>query len=177
VFITHIDNPVDGLTVGQIQGIYTGAITNWSEVGGLDQEIVSYQREPNSGSQTTMEQRVMDGLPMIPAPMARVSMGMGMLVDAVGEYVNRQYSLGYTFKFYIDNLYKSERIKVLAVDGILPGDETIRDGSYPFGANYYAVYRAENRDSAAGRFAAWILSEEGQRCVAQAGYIPLHPLP
>ena len=88
VFITHITNPVNTLTIEQIQKIYTGEITNWIEVGGLDQEIIAYQREPNSGSQTTMEKRIMNEKPMILPHIARVKEGMGQLVDAVSEYKN-----------------------------------------------------------------------------------------
>ena len=56
MFITHKDNPIDSLTIEQIQSIYSGKITNWNQVGGEDLEIKAYQREGNSGSQTAMEQ-------------------------------------------------------------------------------------------------------------------------
>ena len=63
VFITHKDNPVDNLTIEEIQKIYSGQITNWKEVGGNDEKIRAYQREENSGSQTAMEKLVMQGIP------------------------------------------------------------------------------------------------------------------
>ena len=174
VFITHKDNPVNSLTIEQIRQIYSGDVEYWSELGGLNQKIVAYQREQNSGSQTTMEKQVMGGLPMMPAPMARILEGMGNLVDAVSEYVNDQYSIGYTFRYYVDNLYLNEDIKILEIDGISPADENIRDRSYPFATIYYAVYRQENKDGTAGEFVAWILSEEGQRCIELAGYVPIN---
>jgi phosphate transport system substrate-binding protein len=120
-----------------------------------------------------MEKQVMNGLEMIPPPMAIQIMGMGIMVESVAEYENDQYSIGYTFKYYIDKLYVNENIKVLEINGVAPTDENIRSRSYPFTTNYYAVYRAEDRDGVAGRFVDWILSDEGQQCVAQAGYIPL----
>lgn len=55
VFIVNKDNPVNSLTIEQIQKIYTGEITNWNQVGGNDEEIVAFQREQNSGSQNLME--------------------------------------------------------------------------------------------------------------------------
>jgi len=64
VFITHKSNPIDSLTVEQVQAIYSGEITNWKELGGENLAIRAYQREPNSGSQTAMEQLVMDGIKM-----------------------------------------------------------------------------------------------------------------
>ena len=62
VFLVNKENKVDSLTLEQIQKIYTGEITNWSNVGGENEEIVAYQREANSGSQNLMEKMVMQGL-------------------------------------------------------------------------------------------------------------------
>ena len=61
-FLVNPANPVNNLTTAQIQGIYTGAITNWKEVGGLDAEIVPYVRNSNSGSQEKFETTIMAGL-------------------------------------------------------------------------------------------------------------------
>lgn len=63
VFIIHKDNPVDSLTVEQIQKIYIGNITNWKELGGNDEEIIPSTREKNSGSQTVLENVVMNESP------------------------------------------------------------------------------------------------------------------
>jgi len=173
VFITHKDNPVESLTVEQIQDIYSGKITNWEDVGGKDLEIVAYQREPNSGSQTAMEEIVMRGISMIKPPMTQISMGMGMLIDAVAGYENNTMSLGYTYKYYIDRLYTSPDIKILKVDGVMPSEENIRNNSYAFITPYNAVIRSTDVDDVGGRFLNWILSDEGQACITQAGYVSL----
>ncbi|WP_269689150.1 PstS family phosphate ABC transporter substrate-binding protein, partial [Klebsiella pneumoniae] len=68
VFLTHASNPVDNLTMKQIQDIYTGKITNWNQVGGEDLEIIAYQRPVNSGSQTGFLELVMKGLTPMVAP-------------------------------------------------------------------------------------------------------------
>lgn len=174
VFITHKDNAVDNLTIEQIQKIYSGEITNWEEVGGKNQKIKAFQREQNSGSQTAMEKLVMKGIPMLPPNIVKVAAGMGMLVDVVGEYENSQASIGYTYKYYIDTLYKNENIKVIKVDGISPENESLRNKSYPFTTNYYGVIRKEDEQNTAGKFLEWMLSSEGQKCIEQAGYIPLN---
>ncbi len=173
VFITHKDNPVESLTVKQIQDIYSGKITNWQEVGGRNLKIVAYQREPNSGSQTAMEEWVMKGIPMTKPPTAEIPMGMGMLIEAVAGYENSTMSLGYTYKYYVDRLYKSPDIKILKVDGIMPSDENVRNNSYAFIAPYNAVIRSTDVDEVGGRFLNWMLSDEGQACIAQAGYVSL----
>ena len=173
VFITHKDNPVDSLTVDQIKKIYTGEITNWKDVGGKNEKIRAFQREKNSGSQTAMENLVMGGTDMIDPIEVKVIEGMGMLVDAVAEYENETASLGYTYRYYIDTLYKNDSIKTIAVDGISPTDENIRNESYPFTTNYYGVIRKGDEEKSGGQFLGWMLSDEGQKCIAQAGYIAL----
>ena len=174
VFITHKDNPVENLTVEQIKKIYTGEITNWKEVGGKDEKIRAFQREKNSGSQTAMENLVMGGSDMIDPIEVKIIVGMGELVDAVAEYENATASLGYTYRYYIDTLYKNDNIKTIAVNGISPTDENIRSEAYPFTTNYYGVIREGDEEAIGGKFLEWILSNEGQKCVAQAGYITLN---
>ncbi|MDR0897076.1 MAG: substrate-binding domain-containing protein [Oscillospiraceae bacterium] len=172
VFITHRDNPVQSLTIDQIRGIYSGQITNWREVGGADAEITAYVREANSGSQTAMEELVMQGAPIVAEP-NMLETSMDGLVHRVGEYANSAGSIGYTYRYYVDALYPNAAIKTLAVEGIAPTDATIRSGDYPFSTPYCAVYRAEDAAGVAGQFTQWMLTEEGQRCIAQAGYVPL----
>ena len=170
VFLVNARNPVNDLSLEQIRGIYTGAVRNWSAVGGADEQIIPFQREPNSGSQTAMENLVMKGTPLSGAVENYVSEGMGELVSQIGSYDNGWNSIGYSYLYYIENLYKSGELKVLSVDGITPSAENLRTGKYLFAACYYAVYR--QGDEAAAAFANWLQGEEGQRCVAQAGYIP-----
>ena len=173
VFITHKDNPVDSLTLEQIRDIYSGKVTNWKEVGGEDKPIVAYQREEGSGSQTAMTSLVMGDTPMLPPETVEVVQGMGVLVDAVAEYQNDSTSIGYTYRYYIDNLYKNEDIKILGIDGIASDEENLRAGTYPLTTCYYGVIRGSDEDAPGGLFLDWMLSEEGQRCIRQAGYVPL----
>ena len=176
VFITHRDNPVESLTVEQIQKIYSGKITNWREVGGRNLKIVAYQREPYSGSQTAMEELVMKGIPMTKPQTVEIVTSMGMLIEAVAGYENSAMSLGYTYKYYVDRLYKSPDIKILKVDGIMPSDENVRNNSYAFVAPYNAVIRSTDVEEVGGRFLNWMLSDEGQACITQAGYVSLRDL-
>ena len=173
VFITHKDNPVESLTVEQIQKIYSGKITNWKEVGGRNSRIVAYQREPNSGSQTAMEEQVMKGIPMTKPPTVELVISMGGLIEMVAGYENSTMSLGYTYKYYVDRLYKSPDIKILKINGIFPSDEDVRNNKYAFITPYNAVIRSTDVDEVGGRFLNWMLSNEGQVCISQAGYVSL----
>jgi phosphate transport system substrate-binding protein len=171
VFITNKDNPVDNLTVEQVQDIYTGKITNWNQVGGKDLLINAYQREVNSGSQTAMEQLVMKGKEMIKPIDTKISKGMGPLVDAVAEYQNGESSIGYTYYYYINNIYRNENIKVLKINGISSENKNLLDNSYPFTTSYYAVMRStEAKDSPARKLRDFLITEKGQQLIAMAGY-------
>ncbi|MCL2678020.1 MAG: substrate-binding domain-containing protein [Clostridiales bacterium] len=177
VFITHIDNPVNSLTVEEVQKIYSGEITNWRQVGGNDEEIVAFQREAGSGSQTAMEEFVMAGIEMMEAPMGWTIGGMGFLINKfAAEYQNAPQSLGYTYKYYIDRLYKSPDIKIIKINGIEPNDNNVRNSTYPFVVPYNGVIRSDDIANVGGKFLDWLLSEEGQRCIAQAGYVSLMSL-
>lgn len=174
VFITHKDNPVESLTIDQIQKIYTGEITSWEAVGGEDILIEPYEREKNSGSQTAMENFVMKGL--APSTLERKNLRsgyMGSLVESIATYENNKYSIGYTYQYYIDTLYKNDDIKVLAIEGIAPTPENLQNKSYPFTTAYYGVIRAEDKNQEPGRFLEWMLSDEGQLSIQQAKYIPV----
>lgn len=173
VFITHKDNPVDSLTVDQICDIYSGKITNWKDVGGNDEEIVAYQREKNSGSQTAMENIVMKGKPLAECPQALVPEGMGELIERVAEYENSSCSIGYTYYYYMNNLYKNPDIKVININGVSPENKNLISGEYPFKTAYYAVIlKGGEENSAARELRDYLLTDEGQRIVEMAGYCP-----
>ncbi len=177
VFITHRSNPVESLTVEQIRGIYSGEITNWKEVGGEDIQIMAFQREKNAGSQTAMENLVMKGMPLAPAPTELVPREMGGLVEDVATYRADSTSIGYTYLFYINTLYKNDQIKALRVNDVAPTPENLRSGAYPLTAQYFGVIRQGEEEQTCGRFLAWMQTEEGQRCIRQAGYVTLEAMP
>lgn len=174
VFIVNTDNPVDGLTFEQIQKIYAGEITNWAEVGGTDAEIIPYQRPTGSGSQTAMLSLVMKGKEMIEPPVNQVRGEMGALVDAIAEYDNAENAIGYSYFYYVNNMYKRDTIKMLEVDGVLPSIESIKNGEYPIYTNGFIVYRTNEPED--GNVVKWVnavLSERGSRIIEDAGYVPV----
>ena len=71
----------------------------------------------------------------------------------------------------MNTLVESGGIKVLAIDGVSPTAEHLQSGAYPFTVNYYAVYRKGDANTEA--FVNWLVGEEGQKAVAQAGYVPM----
>jgi len=172
VFITHKDNPIESLTIEQLQKIYSGEVTNWKEVGGPDVPIIAYQRSTYSGSQTAMENLVMKDKPMMNAPSVLID-SMGELVERVSDYQNRLSSIGYSYKYYVSNQYQDPNVKMIAIEGIEPTAENLRNLSYPLSTNYYGVILGGEEKKTGGKFLDWMLSPEGQACIAQAGYIPM----
>lgn len=173
VFICNEANKVSNLTTQQIQDIYTGKITNWSEVGGADIDIVPYQRTELSGSQTMMEKLVMDGLTMMSAPTELRPGSMAGLVDMIVEYKNTGNALGYSVYYYIKNMYAIEGVKTLSVDGVAPSNGSIRDGSYPFVNEFYAAIRADTpQDSLTRQMFDFLTAQEGKELIEKAGYVP-----
>lgn len=174
VFLTHADNPVQSLTLEEIRQIYAGAITNWSEVGGADVPIVAYQRPVNSGSQTGFLDLVMKDLEPMEPPTEQVVAEMGMLIDAVAAYDNVPDALGYSYYYFVVDMWGNDNVKLLEVDGVYPNHETIQSGEYPVKTAYYAVIRADEPSNSPVRsMIAWILSDEGQNLAEESGYVKL----
>jgi len=174
VFIVNESNPVDSLTLAQIQGIYTGKITNWSQVGGADIEIVAFQRNPEAGSQVLMEKLVMDGLVMQAAPTQSFmsAFGMGELITGIKGFDSSANAIGYTVYYYAEDMKMAEGLKIIAVDGVQPGTGTIRSGDYPFLNPYYVVIGEDEPEGSPARIMYnWMLSDEGQALAAREGYV------
>ena len=171
VFIINEGNPLDGLTSDQIRQIYSGKLTNWSEVGGRQAEIHAYQREENSGSQELMQDLVMRGRRMIEAP-DLILPTMFAPFYAITEDPD---GIGYSVYFYEQNMAPlAERTKLIAVDGILPDAKSISAREYPYTTEVFAVTRGDlQEDSLAYQLRDWLLSPEGQALVEESGYVPI----
>jgi phosphate transport system substrate-binding protein len=170
VFFVHTDNPVNSLTLEQIKDIYQKKIINWNTVGGKTEKIIPFQRPENSGSQTIMLARVMDDKPLPPPMREEFAAGMGGVINRVASYRNYSSSIGYSFRFYATGMKLNENIKLLAINGIAPSVENIRNGSYPFTVDVYAV-TAGSSNANTPKLIQWILSEQGQDFITQCGYV------
>ena len=170
VFFVHKDNPIDNLTTEQIQGIYSGEITNWKQVGGKNEEIAAFQRNEGSGSQSMLE-RFMGDVPIMEAPTELVNDLMSGIIEKVSNYKSKSNSIGFSFRYYVEGIIKNPDIKMLSVDGVAPTAENIKNGSYPIVTPIYAVTYEENANENVDRLVEWILSEEGQYLIEETGYV------
>ena len=174
VFLINTNNPVESLTQQEIVNLYAGRITNWAQVGGEDLPIIAYQRIENSGSQVMVEAQVMKDVPMMDAPRELRPSEMGELIDVISSYRNTADSIGYSVYYYVHNMYMQEGIKLLAIDGVQPSNETIASGEYPYRQPFYAVIRADAEwDSPARLLYDFLATPEGRELVEAAGYVAI----
>lgn len=172
IFIVHPDNPVQSLTQEQIRAIYSGVITNWSEVGGFDMNITPYTRNRNSGSQEKMETIVMDGITMIEGTEMTIGQAMMSPYYQVGGDIS---GIGYTPFYYYDTIVQNEETKALAIDGIHPTKKTINNRSYPYTTEVYAAIRNDTDISSyTYKLFEYISTKGGQHIIEDSGYILLN---
>lgn len=154
VFFVNRDNPVEGLTAAQVRDIYAGEIRNWAEVGGPRRVINPVTRLPGGGSQTMME-----------AFMGGRAIGGKSPFAVVGG------SIGFSFRYYLADMVGNAGVKLLALNGVYPSAENIKNGSYPIVAEFYAIYRADDDNPNIPPLIEWILSDEGQAIIEGSGYV------
>ena len=171
VFFVNKKNPVDSLTLEQIRAIYAGQSTNWSEVGGEEDDIRAFQRPQDSGSQTAL-QNLMGEVPIMEAPTEDIVSGMGGIISEVAQYKNYKNAIGYTFRYYSTEMVGNDEIKLLAIDGVAPTKENIRNGTYPIASEFYAVTAGTDNPNVQ-KLLDWILSPQGQGLVEKVGYVPV----
>lgn len=153
---------VDDVTTDQLKEIYTGAVTNWSELGGEDSQIVVIGREASSGTRSAFEEilgiedqcQYAQEIDSTGAVMAKVASTPG--------------AIGYVSIDIID-----DTVKTLKLDGVEPTQETIKDGSYTLQRPFVMATKGEisEQSEAVQALFDYINSDEGQDIIAQVGLI------
>jgi phosphate transport system substrate-binding protein len=160
-------NPVKELTLDQVRRIYTGAITNWKDVGGPDAKILIYGRENSSGTYVYFKDNVLMGDDF--SPMTQTMPGTAAVVNAVSK---DKLGIGYGGAAYAKGI---KYVKVKAdsdTPGYEPTEENVKSGKYPI-ARYLYLYTRNRPTGAMKEFVDWILSQEGQQIVTKVGYFPV----
>ncbi len=174
VFICSLENEVNSLSDEQIKEIYKGNITNWSDVGGEDHDIIAYQRNHDSGSQTLFDLLINLGDELADAPTEQKIGSMIGLLEAVADYDNSVDALGYTVYYYLTNMEgdKLSTSKLLAVNQVKPTNETIASGEYPYVNDFYVVIRADAAPDSPERILYnFIISEQGKEIARRENYV------
>jgi phosphate transport system substrate-binding protein len=162
--IAVIANPnvtVNGLTKDQVRSIFSGAVTNWKDVGGPDKAIVVVSREEGSGTRAAFEELVM-GKDALITDRAILQPSNGALLTTVSTTPD---SIGFLSFGYLDS-----SVKALAIDGVAATEANALNGTYPVVRPLNMLTHGEPT----GVVKAWldfILGSEGQKIVSAEGYL------
>ena len=159
--IVHPDNPVSDLTIEQIAQLYTGEITNWKDVGGNDAEVVLIGREAASGTR--------DGFESITGTKEKCQYrqeltSTGDVITAVSQNPD---AIGYASLASI-----KDSVKALNVDGVTPGEDTVKDGSYKVQRPFVLVtVEGKALTPVAQAFFDYATSPDAAAIIAKAGAV------
>jgi len=162
--IVHPANQISDLTMGQLQGIYTGEITNWLDLGGGDAEIMVVSREEGSGTRDCFEQAVL-------APIGKEITDYAIIQDSNGKVrttiAGNEQGIGFLSLGYVN-----PDVKAVKLDGTQPTIANIRNGDYAISRTLWMITKGEP-DGDGQAFLDFVLSEEGQRIVEEVRFIPV----
>jgi phosphate transport system substrate-binding protein len=164
----HESSKIASLSVEELQGIFTGKIRNWKEVGGEDAPIVVYSRENSSGTYEFFKEHVLKGQDF--AAHAQTMPGTAAVLQGVAKDKN---SIGYGGAAYGAG---AKHIKVSAEkggEGVEPTEENVVNGSYPIWRHLFIYLNPALDKGEVAAYLKWMRSDEGQKVVKDVGYYPL----
>ncbi len=160
--IVNPANTVADLSLDTLAQIYKGEITNWSEVGGNDAEIVVIGRDSASGTRDGFESVV--GVKDECAYDEEQASGGGVLASVQAT----EGAIGYTSLSAV-----SDNVNVLTIDGVTPTEDTVKDGTYKIQRPFVFATKTDGISEGAQKFMDWALSAEAAELVRSAGAIPV----
>ena len=165
VGITPIVNKeigVDNISLEDLKKIFLGEITNWQEVGGIDQPVVLLNRASGSGTRDTFEKWVLDGEI---SKQAQEQDSSGMVRQIVGDTPGAI--------SYVAFSYVTEDVATLSIDGVEPTEENVTTNDWVIWS-YEHMYTRGEPESLTKELLDFVLSDEIQNTiVGELGYIPV----
>ena len=159
--IVNPENTVEDLTVDQIASIYKGEVTNWSEVGGADGEIVLIGREAGSGTR--------DGFESITGTKdaCKYRQELTSTGDVITTVANNPNAIGYASLASV-----KDTVKALKVGGVTPTEDTVKDGTYLIQRPFVFVTKADTKLSdTAQKFFDYAMSSAAASIISKAGAV------
>jgi len=154
-------NSITNLSLQQLKDIYTGKITNWKDIGGVDHPINVYTRSPNSGTFLYFKEHILDNEAYSEEAILKYS--TQSIVDAILEDVN---GIGYGGTAY------GEKVTHCRIEGIAPTISNVIHDNYQL-SRYLYLYTLDTPQGYIKDFIDWVMDQPGQVIVAKVGYIPL----
>ncbi len=172
--VVNSSNNLTQINMSQLAGIYSGKISNWKQVGGNSSgKIVAVGRDSSSGTFGYFQEAVLGD-----DPYKKDMLGLASNQAVAQAVAQSPDAIGYVGIAYAESFVDSGKVKMLSVSreegspGILPSDDTIKDGSYPL-FRYLLAYTMGKPSGLAAEFLKFCTSEEGQAIVPESGYMPL----
>lgn len=154
-------NGVEDLSVEQIAQIFTGEITNWSELGGTDGEIAVFGREAGSGTRGAFEEIV--GV----EDACKYTNEYSSTGDVIGNVASNPNAIGYASLSAVD-----DTVKAVKVNGVAPSEDTVKDGTYEIQRPFVMVTKdGAELSEAAQAFLEFAMSEAAADIIAAAGAV------
>jgi phosphate transport system substrate-binding protein len=161
--VVHPSNPVKALTTEQARDIYTGKITNWKELGGLDMKIIPVSRDSASGTYETFE-----GLVMKKQDMAAHVEYVSSNPQAQARVKTTPGAVGYVGLAFLDG------VRALDIDGVAPTRRTVASGTYPISRPLFLFTNGyPELGTLTHEFVTFYLTETGQEIIEAKGFVPL----
>ncbi|SFA70815.1 phosphate transport system substrate-binding protein [Lentibacillus halodurans] len=159
--VVHPDTGITDISKEDLIKVFTGEITNWSELGGNDQEIVLVNRPESSGTRATFEKFGIDGN----TPAEGVTEDSSNTVKQIVS--ETEGAIGYLAFSY----FTGDDVTPLSLDGVEANDENVQSGDYPIWA-YQHSYTKGEPTGLAKEFLEYLMSDEIQEgLVPEQGYI------
>lgn len=166
--VVHKENPVEALSMEQLEAIFTGKITNWKEVGGPDLEMTVYSRENNSGTYAFFRDHVLNGQDF--SQRAQTMVGTAALMSAVSQDPR---GIGYGGIGYTGDIRVLPVIPVGAAKPVPPTEENVISRAYPISRELFIYVDPVALKPESNAFIAFVLGADGQRIVREVGFYPL----
>jgi phosphate transport system substrate-binding protein len=164
--IVNGGNSVTALTKRQVEQIFTGDITDWSQVGGTPGKISIYTRNTSSGTYSDFKE-----LAMKKRDYAGSSQKMAGNEQIAAEVAKNPNGIGYVGLAYLHD----PGIKTVAIDGAMPTEENVQAKKYAYARPTFYYTNGEPSGEAA-KFVEFTLSDEGQKVVRKVGFVPVRPI-
>jgi phosphate transport system substrate-binding protein len=164
---------VDNLTIEQLSDIFRGEITNWSEVGGPDTQIVLASRDSSSGTYEYFLERVVQiDKEFEDYTFVSTALALQSNADVVSTVADNDDTIGYIGLGYLQEAVDGGA-KLINVEGIEPSLDTARSGEYPISRPLYNYYRKGDLSDMGQAYLDFLLSDEGQSLAQSTGFVPL----
>ncbi len=160
--VVHPSNPVKSLTKDQVKDIFSGKTDNWKVLGGPDKGINIYTRDEASGTREVFWEKALDKGNI--SEKANFTVSNGAMKSAIA---NDPFGIGYVSVGHMD-----ESVSPVALDGVVPDIESVRNGTFTVSRGLYSNTKGEP-GGLTKLFIDYLFTPEGQKIAEENGFIPV----